>query len=380
MSPKKDGKEQNSGAAEAPAGTLNAAALAELLQQQGGQGGDISQLLLLQRKQQLLQQQQLPQLSPLDTFLMQSQGQNAAGLQLLLQQQQGELDQLLSRARLEQQQQQLQLASLLSGNAQESTNVRFSSDEVKQEKKGDGEPESKPSSPVPEGKKKNDDQDDEKAGVASAGDGADEENPEDLENDTFPFKLFRMLAKVEEDGKQDIVSFTSNNRAFIIHKPHKFTNEIMPEYFTTTRMSSFQRQLNLYGFRRITEGPNKGAYYHEFFQKGKLSWCNRIKRKKNSVKSPPNFFGALAPTFAGLPGGIAPALTVRQMLADPSGLMGLQAAGLGGMGMVNPAALNLGALGQPNNNLATVLALQQQKEQVEALQQLLLNQQRQQQR
>jgi HSF-type DNA-binding len=35
----------------------------------------------------------------------------------------------------------------------------------------------------------------------------------------------------------------------------------MPLHFRMSRYSSFQRQLNLYDFQRITEGPDKGAYH-----------------------------------------------------------------------------------------------------------------------
>jgi hypothetical protein len=43
-------------------------------------------------------------------------------------------------------------------------------------------------------------------------------------------------------------------------------------------MASFQRQLNLYGFRRIPKGADVGAYYHPKFQKGKRELVSEIKR------------------------------------------------------------------------------------------------------
>lgn len=43
-------------------------------------------------------------------------------------------------------------------------------------------------------------------------------------------------------------------------------------------MTSFQRQLNLYGFRRVTKGEDVGAYYHPKFQKGRRDLIPEIKR------------------------------------------------------------------------------------------------------
>lgn len=45
-------------------------------------------------------------------------------------------------------------------------------------------------------------------------------------------------------------------------------------------MTSFQRQLNLYGFARITRGNDAGGYYHELFLRGKPFLCKRMARTK----------------------------------------------------------------------------------------------------
>jgi hypothetical protein len=104
-------------------------------------------------------------------------------------------------------------------------------------------------------------------------------NPE-----TFPLKLFRMIEEAERDGMEDVVSFLPHGKAFSIHKPRQFISDFMPKFFSTNRMSSFQRQLNLYGFRRITEGVDKGAYFHELFSKGQKNLCKQIKRKKHILE------------------------------------------------------------------------------------------------
>jgi hypothetical protein len=103
----------------------------------------------------------------------------------------------------------------------------------------------------------------------------------------FPLKLYRMLDDAETNGDDSIVSFFPHGRAFAIHKPREFVSELMPKYFSTTRMSSFQRQLNLYGFRRITDGQDKGGYFHEHFLRGRKKLCKKIHRKKTMLRSPP---------------------------------------------------------------------------------------------
>ena len=97
----------------------------------------------------------------------------------------------------------------------------------------------------------------------------------------FPQKIHRMLADLERlPGGTDIASFLPHGRAFSIHNPKTFVGEIMPRYFRMSRFSSFQRQLNLYDFKRITDGRDKGAYYHELFLHSRPALCSQMKRTK----------------------------------------------------------------------------------------------------
>jgi len=104
----------------------------------------------------------------------------------------------------------------------------------------------------------------------------------------FPVKLHRMLRQIEFEGKQDIVSFCSHGRAFLIHKPKRFESEIMTRFFRQTRVQSFQRQLNLYGFKRITRGPDTGGYFHELFLRGRSGLVVNMHRTriKGAPKKP----------------------------------------------------------------------------------------------
>lgn len=100
---------------------------------------------------------------------------------------------------------------------------------------------------------------------------------------------FTELREVEEAGKENTVSFFSHGRAFAIHNTVEFVSDVMPKYFRQSRLSSFQRQLNLYGFKRITSGLDAGGYYHELFLKGRPNLAVHMRRvgATNALKRNP---------------------------------------------------------------------------------------------
>jgi hypothetical protein len=118
----------------------------------------------------------------------------------------------------------------------------------------------------------------------------------------FPAKLHLMLSKVEEDGLDHIVSWQPHGRCFHVHKPQDFVEQIMPKYFRQSKLTSFQRQLNLYGFSRITAGTDRGGYYHELFLRNKVFLCqnmNRIRIKGTGIKGKTS--PATEPDFYSMP-------------------------------------------------------------------------------
>lgn len=97
---------------------------------------------------------------------------------------------------------------------------------------------------------------------------------------SFPLKLHAILDQVEEDGLAHVISWQSHGRCFLIHNPKEFTDYVMPKYFRQTKLTSFQRQLNLYGFSRLTIGKDNGGYYHELFLRNKVFLAKQMGRTK----------------------------------------------------------------------------------------------------
>lgn len=96
----------------------------------------------------------------------------------------------------------------------------------------------------------------------------------------FPMKLYDMLNGIEKERKTHIVSWQPHGRCFVVHNQRLFVEDVMQKYFQQKKYASFQRQLNLYGFSRLTKGCDKGGYYHELFLRGKRFLASRIHRMK----------------------------------------------------------------------------------------------------
>lgn len=111
----------------------------------------------------------------------------------------------------------------------------------------------------------------------------------------FTVRLHRLL---ENEEYEQVISWHPHGRSFILRDPEVFANDVMQKHFNQTKLTSFKRQLNLYGFTRISSGPDKGGYYHELCLRGKPHLCTRIIRtrvkgartKSHVYRSVPNFY------------------------------------------------------------------------------------------
>lgn len=107
-----------------------------------------------------------------------------------------------------------------------------------------------------------------------------------IRSGAFPHKLHQILLSLEKEGRSDIAAFLPHGGAFVVYKPEEFVKDTMSKHFRMSRFSSFQRQLNLYDFERVTDGPDKGAYYHELFVRDRPILSTMMKRSKTKgVKS-----------------------------------------------------------------------------------------------
>ena len=70
-----------------------------------------------------------------------------------------------------------------------------------------------------------------------------------------------------------------HGRCFLVRNQKQFEELILPRFFKQKPYASFRRQLNLWGFKRITQGgAASGAYYHELFLRSKTFLCRDIVR------------------------------------------------------------------------------------------------------
>lgn len=100
----------------------------------------------------------------------------------------------------------------------------------------------------------------------------------------FIHKLYNML---EDKTIQHLISWTTSSESFVMQPSHEFS-KVLAQYFKHTNISSFVRQLNMYGFHKVSDVFAHGtpdATMWEFkhgngnFKRGDLVGLREIKRR-----------------------------------------------------------------------------------------------------
>lgn len=119
--------------------------------------------------------------------------------------------------------------------------------------------------------------------------------PEVAQQLRFPWKLHLLLERCEYEHQQKLAAYMAEGqststvpdmpiswlpcgKAFKVHDKERFVREVMPSFFGTQSFKTFQRNLNLWGFTRVSKGPQKDVCSHPLFLKGFPAVCQSMKR------------------------------------------------------------------------------------------------------
>ena len=72
---------------------------------------------------------------------------------------------------------------------------------------------------------------------------------------TFPRKLYDLL----ENAPVDMVAWLADGNSFRVVDESAFCERVLPKHFSHSKMASFHRQLNIYGFRLLRKVRDRAA-------------------------------------------------------------------------------------------------------------------------
>ncbi|XP_007028662.2 PREDICTED: heat stress transcription factor B-3 [Theobroma cacao] len=95
---------------------------------------------------------------------------------------------------------------------------------------------------------------------------------------TPPPFLMKTYMLVEDPITDDVISWNVDGTGFVVWQPAEFARDLLPTLFKHSNFSSFVRQLNTYGFRKVA--TSRWEFCNEMFRKGDRELLCNIRRRK----------------------------------------------------------------------------------------------------
>ncbi|KAF5748046.1 Heat shock factor protein 5 [Tripterygium wilfordii] len=97
---------------------------------------------------------------------------------------------------------------------------------------------------------------------------------------SIPPFLRKCYEMVDDESSNPVISWSQNDDSFVIWNMTEFSVQLLPKFFKHNNFSSFMRQLNIYGFRKIDS--DRWEFSNDGFIKGQKHLLKNICRRKHS--------------------------------------------------------------------------------------------------